>query len=540
MKSECVFAMSSIRARLSSLSPASVWTVLASVLFGVAWMLSPVMAQVELVPVQPWRLFAGAAFFYALNRLLRFAMQRCRQRGRGRPFRCPARRIFWITFALCVLTSLFELAVFYPAVGMTDTFYILRSHFGYISRQHPWFYVFCMKALFRVGKILFRYNYELAFVFLAVVQLFVAALVYAHCAGVLQRKGVNRLPLVLCIGCFTCVPYVVLQNITLLKDTVFALWTLEWALALYEIWESRGERLKSPWFTLRCIALVVLSLLRRNGIYVTVLILAALFLACRKVWKRVLPLAAALVFALVLNSMVQRSFNIKTYFRSAAGIPLQQVAAVVAYDGEMTPEQAELINQIVPLETIRERYNPFNSDGIKFGGAQFDTMFLNEHSREFLQVWAQMLVPNFQTYVRAYLQATYGFWSVRSGPSNNMIYTFLQVRATHQEWVEEHNIGIKTLLPPAVEAPLDEALNKVCVTWNEGQTVWCFVMVALTLWCLNGKGSWLVMMPGAGCWVTLMISTPVAFQNRYVFPLLVCIPFMAGMLTRSGWSVDSE
>lgn len=77
-----------------------------------------------------------------------------------------------------------------------------------------------------------------------------------------------------------------------------------------------------------------------------------------------------------------------------------------------------------------------------------------------------MLPANFKTYVRAYLQATYGFWSL--GPAlGSYRYTSLYEEA-FDEWITTNHIRIKTILPESMQTFLEENVNKIIRVPGEG------------------------------------------------------------------------
>lgn len=68
------------------------------------------------------------------------------------------------------------------------------------------------------------------------------------------------------------------------------------------------------------------------------------------------------------------------------GIPLQQVARVIAYDGNINNVEEEFVNDIIPVEKLKTVYTPQLVDSIKWN-EDFNDNFFENHKKEFLKVW---------------------------------------------------------------------------------------------------------------------------------------------------------
>lgn len=72
------------------------------------------------------------------------------------------------------------------------------------------------------------------------------------------------------------------------------------------------------------------------------------------------------------------------------GIPLNQMARVVALDGDMSDSDRAYMDELLPIEEYRSKYRPCCTDLLKwdanFNGAALDEGFLSH--------WLSMLVRN--------------------------------------------------------------------------------------------------------------------------------------------------
>ena len=99
----------------------------------------------------------------------------------------------------------------------------------------------------------------------------------------------------------------------------------------------------------------------------------------------------------------------KQSFAEAASVPLQQVGYVLWEGKEFEAEDMEFLEALMPVEKVKEVYQPGYTDPYKFDEA-FDDTFLNENVGAFLSVWSRGLTKYFGEYVEAYLHQTAGYW----------------------------------------------------------------------------------------------------------------------------------
>lgn len=499
-----------------------------AILFGIAYMLTPYLLQGNSNPLNIYRLPIGIVSFLFVFCVAFYAVQwyhqpACKAHVK---MKCSNRVLFWSSFFLIFAVGVFWLLIYYPGVGMYDTIGIIKDENFAIAKQHPWFYIFLIQLVVRI-TFSFGGGYEAALVAESLLQITVAAAVSAHCVVWLKRRNVGKLPLLMILSIYAFCPILNLYMISLFKDIPFSYMLVEWGLLLYEFWESKGENLKHPSSYLRMAVCIVLSLMRNNGIYISFLILFCMLVLYRNHWKKIVSLFLVLFVVIIGSAVFEKTHSITHLFKETVGIPLQQIAATVSQDGEITEDQLAFIDQVIPLEFIQEKYNPYSADTLKWGGAPLDNTFLNEHKREFLKVWAEMLVPNFKIYVKAYLQNTYGFWATNS--TNIGRYNTIYVSAL-DEWFQDNDVRVKEILPEPLQSTLETITYAGTDAWGSGQLFWIFVFLMLLLILLSQPGIWIIAVPSMSGWLTIMISTPVAFQWRYVLFIAYTLPLLFGML----------
>ncbi len=438
------------------------------------------------------------------------------------------RKLFVYCFSLFLLISTIWLLIYYPGVGMYDSIAIINDQNFTSAKQHPWFYILLIKCLVKFSFLLGG-DFETALLLESILQILLSSLICSHCIIWMKNKGVDRNLILISIIFFAFDPLINMYTIALFKDIPFAYLIVEWTMMLYDVWETNGNALANRLFMFKAILCIMLSLLRNNGVYVTAFILLCLLLFYKKYWNYIIKFLFALLLIIIISIVFEKTHNITHLFKETVGVPLQQIAATVCAEGTITDEQYNFINEILPIEFIKEHYNPYSADTLKWGGSPINNTFLNHHKLQFLKVWWQMLFPNFKTYVKAFLQVTYGFWSTSVTHVDK--YSSIYVLAL-DDWFVNNDIDIQIIFPDDVQSYLEKVTFNSVEGLGEGQLFWLFALIMLALLLItNDKHILIIGTPIFGSWLTLMISTPVAHQWRYILYIPLCLPMLIGCLS---------
>ncbi|MCD8339884.1 MAG: DUF6020 family protein [Burkholderiales bacterium] len=413
---------------------------------------------------------------------------------------------------------------------MIDTLNILISKDLSIAEQHPWLYVLFTQLIVKLVNA-FGGGYEGALVVLSLIQIFLTAIVYSYCIVWLQKKALGLLALTpIALFLFFC-PFLDIAMVSIFKDMLFSLLMLAWLPVLYDCWITNGKVLRNKWTLAYLAILLFLSLVRNNGVYVAFLILICLSFAIPKIYrKQVLALWIVLICTIGINSGFEKTFHITHLFKETVGIPLQQLGGVVYYNGDLSAKDEQFINNILPTSYIKEHYDPYDSNQLKWGSVALNDEFLNTHKGEFIWTWVKLAFLNPKIYVDVYLKITYGFWSLDNSEKLRSYTTIYVKDVEFKDWFKEQKIRIKDLLPDPIQTPLEKFLSKVADFVGEGTSFWTFLIIWIVFGLKNGPKSLIVGSPIIANWMTIMVATPLAFQYRYVLCTIMAIPILLGML----------
>ncbi len=337
----------------------------------------------------------------------------------------------------------------------------------------------------------------------------------------LYRRGVRLWVVIALTVVFATVPIFPYYGISLWKDTPFGIVLFLYTILLASI--SLGK--KSAEISRKQIALfIILSLLiaflRNNGIYVVIVTAIVLIILIRNSGQKIRPLVISVVsmvaVILIVQGPVYRLAGVeKSHTVESMGIPLQQVAYIVATEGNLSVEDEETIESIMAIDNWKYLYNPLVVDSLKFA-PEFDREYFGNHIGEFIRMYASVCIRNPVKAVKGYLLATMGFWDMWQSSSSAYI-------------CKDHTMQSEYFMSDYMEYYFD-------FSWDDIVTPKHYISAGLIAWIMlltftyavtdNKRRACAVLpvIPGLALWATLMIATPLAFSFRYIFPVFLCIP----------------
>ncbi len=269
----------------------------------------------------------------------------------------------------------------------------------------------------------------------------------------------------------------------------------------------------------------MICLFRSNGWYAFLLALPFLLYGFRKKAKALYPmLFLTLLCAAVVRYPVMSAFQVEQPdFIESVSIPTQQITAVICNGRALTEEETALIERVVDLTYIRDLYNPGFADNIKELVRAGDQDYLVAHKKDFFKLCLHLGLRYPCDYLSAYVKQTYGYWYPDS--------FYLVAEA---EGVSATDLGVSHT--PLIGGPLVIKGKEIAIKlgsmvpvygtlWSMGVTCWillfsiCVVVIRRELYKL------ICYLPSVALLFTVLIATPVATEFRYVYFMVLCLPF---------------
>ena len=313
------------------------------------------------------------------------------------------------TCSVLVIDLFFLVLVVYPGTLTIDSIsQIIQIEKGSYSDNHPYWHTQMVRFWYSIGKTIFGTVEGGVFVFL-VFQIVIMALCFGYSILTISEMGANKKAISASILLYAIAPYNIAYSSSLWKDVLFGHMVLLLCTALIRLVRYIGD-LRGIDYTLLIIGCFGVALLRHNGFYALFVYPIFCLLLLK---KRGLIIALTIIGVVILSSLMQHQIldrgNIQPGEKTEAlAIPIQQIARVVAYDGNLTTEQISMIDKVIDHNEIPALYNPHIVDPVKF---RLDKEYLEHHLNEYFRLWIDVGKNNIGIFLRAWIEETKGYWN---------------------------------------------------------------------------------------------------------------------------------
>ncbi len=432
-----------------------------------------------------------------------------------------------VLFALYLICYLPYYLTFFPGNCGKDTWESLSMAEGLIpwTNHHPVLFTGAMMVVRKLTGFLPITGSVGVFSFL---QMLTVAAVLAYLTTRILRTRVHVLCKIFAIGMFAFHPFIGMYSIYLSKDVLFSVIMVLLCMKLYDVITGKGELLAKP---IECVKLSVLfllsSMLRNNGMYIAIVMAVIFLVLYKKYWKQILILfACAIGLFQIWQGPVFKAIGIeKQSFAEAASVPLQQIGYVLWEGDAFSEEDMAFLEELMPVEKVKEVYQPGYTDPYKFDEA-FNDDFLNDNVGKFLGVWWNGCKSHFGSYVKAYLMQTVGYWHY--GETNSVCTQGCTENELGVEQIDVIKAMTGLSLEPIFEKMVLAGRKAPVVCMLGSMAMQIFMVFLLILQYVRRKCArqavWLI--PLVILWGTIMLATPAFCLLRYLFPIFLLWPFL--------------
>lgn len=306
----------------------------------------------------------------------------------------------------CMIVWLLCLLAFFPGAMTPDSLSHWRQiHTLEFSNWHPVLYTWFMLGLTEIW-------YSPAVVVIG--QSIIIALIFGYGMYSLNRYGLHKRITWTITIIFALSPINSGFVLMLWKDVLYSACLFLLTIVLFRIVLSKGEWLKRwPHLLLLASAMLGVLFIRNNGLPIIILLGICLLISYRFYFKRIVFLLASVFafFFLVTGPLYDFLDVVPANANEAMAIPTQQIAHVIASDGELTPEQQAYFNRILPIEQWKSLYYPYKTDSLKFA-ADFNTEVITSDNGTFLKTWVAVVYQNPILAIEAFAKQTSLVWQI--------------------------------------------------------------------------------------------------------------------------------
>lgn len=323
-------------------------------------------------------------------------------------------------------------------------------------------------------------------------------------------------------------PYFPLYAITVGKDSNFTIVVLAFATLLTNCM-LQGDRFPEDRKKILLLSglVILMGLLKNHGKWIGIGCLTVCGIRYAIQTKRIPKmLCIGIAAILLITSLLPAVLGVpKTETRESMALPLQQTARyVLNYDDEITDEEREIIDAVIPYEWL-SHYNPIKADPVKVHVRKDAT---TSDWIAYFQLWLKHFLTHPRPYLKAFYFQTYGYYSTDavSGAMSMrkwgydikpVIFDLTEIKPTHD--VDKLHLAMK-IDEWAMNVPLLGKFQKIGIyTW---------ILIASIAYLLSRKkAKWLIcLLPSiiimVGCCFTAVNGYP-----RYALSAVVMIPIIS-------------
>ncbi|WP_188754912.1 DUF6020 family protein [Microbacterium album] len=436
------------------------------------------------------------------------------------PGQTPVRIRWWPMWSAGIFCAWVPyLLLYWPGVVLPDSFASIGPMLGErpLENHHPLAFTLFVGVFLHAGAFLgLSVTSSIALFSLTQMAIMATALGYA-CLWLTRRTHATVVTASAVAAFFAFTPVFAIYAINVQKDPLFAVAIMLLCLLLSDA-AATNDGLRNPWTIARLALLAAWVSLWRNGGTVIVAACAVLliFVWRRKAARAVLSVLAALLAVTIAVSAAEASGVTPAPQAEKLAVPLQQVARAMYTDGEISEDQAAVLEEVLPVERWRELYTPARVDAIKWA-PDFDDEYLDAHTGRFLSVWLAMAPTNLGAYVEAWMLETFGFWA--PGVKNG--YGFIDTAVAENPFGIERTPRVETLWGLTGDE-LAERLDY----FGSGTLAWILLVSAFGVATSPRRRYVLAYAPLVLVWLAGLAATPTAFSLRYVFSIALAVPLL--------------
>lgn len=427
-------------------------------------------------------------------------------------------------FALCLFGWLPYYLYQYPGIMTPDSINQLEQVLGVVpySNHHPWVHTLVFGFFYHIGYALTG-DMVIGVSVYTFFQMGLLAGSIAYLLSTLRAHKIRPSILLLVTAFYALIPYHAVFSVTIWKDIPFAAAVLFFSCALLRL--SVQNKVCPKNLSAFIISGVMICLFRSNGWYAFLLGLPFLLFGFRNKARYVYPaLFTVLLVSVTVKYPVMRAYRVEQPdFIESVCIPMQQITAVICKDRELTEEELSLIEEVVDLTYIKELYNPTFADNIKELVRAGNQDYLTAHKKDFLKLWVNLGLRYPGDYLTAYINQTYGYWYPDS--------FYLVAEA---EGVSATKLGVSHR--PLIGGPLVIKTKEIAVKlgsmvpiygtlWSMGVACWILLFSISAVIIRREYHKLICYLPGVTLLLTVLAATPVATEFRYVYFMVLSLPF---------------
>lgn len=419
---------------------------------------------------------------------------------------------FWSVFVYMLPmlgASLFMFIAFYPAAMTPDSLSQWeQAQTHEFSDWHPVMFTWTIMLLTKVWD---------SPGIIALLQIALLALTMGYMGYLMRRFNVHPAVVWALLIAAAIMPTNAILSIIIWKDVIYSISLVFFSLMIILLVKTNGdESKKTSFLVLFLISSFVLVFFRHNGFPVFVTTMIMVIIMYRHTWKRLVPasLAIIVIYQIITGPVYSKLEVVASDPQETLSIPTQQIANIVVSGGDMTKEQREYVNRLMPLELWAEKYNPYAVDPIKFSWGTYDRWVIYNDWPGYFKIWSGLVMQNPGLATEAFLKETSLIWQMNL-PDDSKMNTYV----TNLYYGNEFGLVNRVIEPHISQAALkylkvDSGVEEFI--WRPAVYTFLAALFTYIAYLRNNWRVWLMLLPLALNTGAVMLAIP-AQDFRYLY-----------------------
>lgn len=442
-------------------------------------------------------------------------------------YKWPAFLVFLVSFFIISGINIgIMFLCFYPGNISSDSVSIIKQAlFGPYSNHQPYYYTKIVE-FFLVRGIEWFHDINASVAFFNIFQIIFMAFCISYVIVTLYQMGISLKLQMGCLIWYVAMPFNIMYSFTMWKDVMFGGFVAVFIVSVFRIWKKIGKKVFLSYAVL-IIGGIGMCLFRSNGwISFALAFFSFLFLFGEDYGKKKMKFLflGIMVLTFVLKYPVLQSLNVtQPDMVEKLSVPIQQIARIVRDCGDISEENKTFLCRVVDVDQISEVYRPEISDPIKkLMRETGNQQYLEQNMAAYIKIYLEMSLSHMDKSIEAWIDLTKGYW--------NGGYSYWR----WADWVEgKEDLGLeRTVYAKNMKKCVDEYFW----LFSENLFLQIFLCIGFHVWivlilfffCIvrKDKEGLFLTVPLIAILITLLISTPVYSEFRYVYAIFCCLPFL--------------
>lgn len=447
-------------------------------------------------------------------------------------------------------------SVFYPGTSNEDTVIMIMEYFHipsyiqemsavqgediFITNHHPYLLILLFGRFIKFG--LDIGDIQLGVAVYTILHMIFLAVVFAVCILYLRYIGVTIRRCIAVLLLIMFVPVFPMYSICMVKDTIYGAFCLLFVIMMNEIARTKGAVLKKWWFLLLVFTDGSMMMLTKvYGVYIIGIIGVAYLIKYRKAWKEILisMFVPIILFQFVYLNLFLPAMNVAPGgVQEGLSVPLQQTARYLTeYPEDITKEEKEILNQIIPYKYWTKNYEAKLSDRLK---KKYNQKATKEDLKAYFKVWWKMFLRHPEVYFEATFANTYEYYDVDK-ISSLVYYEWNQYMQNHSKKYAEYEYLMVSNDEEMIEGRY--IVNQLVLMYEKLPILSAFATIGLIPWLLifmlllnpmRGKRDYNIALLLPVITFLICLTSPDNGNYRYIIPSMYAMPFLLVMTLLPG------